>query len=125
MTRIRETKEIAVYGAYKREISPHRESHWRTIHEYKRGKSTVKEHKRRVWHGHKKPRLSEIPERGRYEFSSNNNVALYKATVKAHEYMPRGYVRVDAEDFVYNPERYGVKGEWINRKVTYTGAIFT
>jgi hypothetical protein len=125
MTRIRETKEIAVYGAYKREIPPHRESHWKTIHEYKRGKIQVKEHKRRVWYGSKKPRLSATPEKGRYEFHSNNNRALYRAMVNAHAYMPKGYVRVDAEDFNEHPENYGVKGEWINRKVSYRGGTFT
>lgn len=116
MTRIRETKEIGVYGSFKRIEQPHRERRLVTR------RDGIRQH---FWYGHKKARLSEKPEKGRYEFHSNNNRALYKAMVKAHEYMPKGYVRVDAEDFNEHPEKYGVRGEWINRKVTYRGGMFT
>ena len=40
-----------------------------------------------------------------------------RAVRLVHHYMPKGYVEVDARDFIENPEEYGVPGEWIWREV--------
>ena len=104
------TKKIAVYGTYQEIEQPHRE---------RRLKTRIDGIKQHYWFGLKKPRLSAEREKGRYEFHSNNNKELYKAVVKAHEIMPKGYVSVSAEKFNANPEKYGVQGEWIKREVRY------
>ncbi len=52
----------------------------------------------------------------RYEFSGSGK-DLYKAIVKAHDVVPRGFVRVSAEKFLKHPERYGTVGDWVDREV--------
>ena len=56
-----------------------------------------------------------VEESGRYEFYGTGK-DLAKAVRLAEHYMPRGYVEVDARDFIENPEEYGVPGEWIWRE---------
>ena len=41
----------------------------------------------------------------------------FKAVVKAHQVMPKGYVDVSAEKFIEHPERYGLEGEWLDREI--------
>ena len=71
-----------------------------------------------IWqHYWKKVRVKIIYEAsGRYEFYGSGR-DLYKAVRLAHHYMPKGYVEVDAGDFIENPEDYGVPGEWVWREV--------
>jgi hypothetical protein len=54
--------------------------------------------------------------KGRYEFHGRGK-DLYKAVLKAHEIMPKGFVDVSAEEFLKHPEKYGSEGEWIDREV--------
>ncbi len=42
---------------------------------------------------------------------------FYSASLLAHKFMPKGYVKVSAAEFVENPEEYGYVGEWIDREV--------
>ena len=44
---------------------------------------------------------------GRYEFYGTGR-DLYRAVALAQQYMPRGYVDVEAEDFIDDPEAYGM-----------------
>ena len=53
---------------------------------------------------------------GRYEFWGKGK-DLYKAVVKAQEYVPKKFVNVSAEKFVAHPENYGHPGEWIDKEV--------
>lgn len=53
---------------------------------------------------------------GRYEFYGTGR-DLAKAVRLAQQYMPRGYIEVDARDFIENPEKFGIKGEWTWREV--------
>jgi len=53
---------------------------------------------------------------GRYEFYGSGKT-LYRAVALAHRIMPKGHVEVAAGEFVRNPYRYGVDGEWIDREV--------
>jgi len=53
---------------------------------------------------------------GRYEFHGRGR-DLYKAVVRAHRFMPRGYVDVSAEKFLEHPWRFGQEGSWIEREV--------
>jgi hypothetical protein len=53
---------------------------------------------------------------GRYEFYGKGR-DLSRAVRLAQHYMPKGYVEVEARDFIENPEMYGVEGEWIWREV--------
>jgi len=71
-----------------------------------------------VWQRYwKKTRVPVTVERsGRYEFTGTGK-DLYRAVKLAHHYMPRGYVEVDARDFLENPEDYGVLGEWVDRDI--------
>jgi hypothetical protein len=57
-----------------------------------------------------------VEESRRYEFYGKGK-DLYEAVRLAHPYMPRGYVEVDARDFIEDPEEYGVPGEWVWREV--------
>ncbi len=42
---------------------------------------------------------------------------MYKAVVKAHSFMPKGFVDVSAEKFIENPEKYGDEGEWLDKEI--------
>ena len=53
-----------------------------------------------------------IEESGRYEFYGRGR-DLSRAVRLAHQYMPKGYIEVEARDFIENPEKYGVPGRWI------------
>ena len=57
-----------------------------------------------------------VEESGRYEFYGRGR-DLYRAVRLSQHYMPKGYVEVEARDFIENPEKYGVEGEWIWREV--------
>ena len=57
-----------------------------------------------------------VEDKGRYGFYGRGR-DLYQAVRLAQHYMPRGYVEVDARDFIENPEKFGVEGEWIWREV--------
>jgi len=60
--------------------------------------------------------MKKAVEKGRYEFHGTGK-QLYKAIVRAHHVMPKGYVDVSAEEFLKQPETYGYEGEWIEREV--------
>lgn len=53
---------------------------------------------------------------GRYEFHGKGR-DLYHAVILAQQYMPKGYVEVEARDFIEDPDEYGVLGRWILREV--------
>jgi len=97
-------KKIAVYGSFEAKI-PSRQRYW-----IKR-KDGVRQ---RYWKltGRKKT----VESKGRYEFHGKGK-DLYKAVIKAHEIMPKGFVDVSAEEFLKHPEKYGFEGEWIDREV--------
>ena len=38
--------------------------------------------------------------------------------MKAQEFVPKKFVDVSAEKFLKNPEKYGVKGSWIEKDVS-------
>jgi hypothetical protein len=42
---------------------------------------------------------------------------LYKAVITAHNVVPKGYVTVDAEKFLGNPDNYSSEGVWIEKEV--------
>ena len=54
--------------------------------------------------------------KGRYEFYGKGR-DLYKAVVKAHQLMPKGFVDVSAKEFLEHPESYGFEGSWIDKEV--------
>jgi hypothetical protein len=95
-------RKIAVYGSYEADV-PVRQRYWR-----KRADGV----RQRYWKTTK--RLKKATMSGRYEFSGSGK-DLYKAVVKAHHYMPKGFVSVKAERFVEKPEDYGIEGEWVER----------
>jgi hypothetical protein len=72
--------------------------------------------KQRYWK--KTKRTKTIEQSGRYEFYGKGR-ELYKATVKAHKFMPKGFVHVSAKQFLENPEKYGLEGEWIEKEIEY------
>lgn len=98
------TKKIAVYGSYEAKV-PVKQRYW------KRRRDGIKQ---RYWK--KTKRMKKAAMSGRYEFHGKGK-DLYKAVVKAHQLMPRGFVDVSAEEFLENPERYGFEGSWIAREV--------
>lgn len=98
------SKKVAVYGSFKAKV-PVRQRYW------KRRKDGIRQ---RYWR--KTKRLKSVEMSGRYEFHGKGR-DLYRAVVKAHEFMPKGYVSVSAEKFLEEPEDYGFEGEWIERDV--------
>jgi len=97
-------KQIAVYGSYRAKV-PVRQRYWK-----KRADGV----QQRYWKQTKRKKTVEA--KGRYEFSGKGK-DLYRAVVKAHKIVPKGFVIVSAEKFVEQPERYGCPGEWIEKEV--------
>jgi len=97
-------KKIAVYGSYEAKVHV-KQRYW---------KKRIDGVKQRYWK--KTKRTKKVEASGRYEFYGKGK-DLYKATVKAHRFMPKGFVSVSAEKFLENPEKYGLEGEWIEREV--------
>lgn len=97
-------KKIAVYGSYEAKI-PVKQRYWQVR------KDGIKQ---RYWR--KTKRMKTVEMSGRYEFYGKGK-DLYKAVVKAHRFMPKGFVTVSAEKFVETPEKYGFEGEWIEKQI--------
>ena len=95
-------KKIAVYGKYEAKV-PVRQRYWH------RRKDGIRQ---RYWHK-PKGRFKKAVASGRYEFQGKGK-DLYKAVVKAHQIMPKGFVDVPAERFLKSPEKYGFKGSWVD-----------
>ncbi len=96
--------KIAVYGRFKAKVHV-KQRFW-----VKRRDGITQ----RYWK--KTKRTKTIEKEGRYEFYGKGK-DLYKAVVMAHSFMPKGFVTVSSRKFVENPERFGFKGEWIEREV--------
>ena len=95
---------IAIYGSFHNKVE-FSQRFW------KKRKDGIRQ---RYW---KKIQRKTKPEsKGRYEFSGRGK-DLYKAIVKAHEVMPKGYVSVEAKKFVEKPEKYGKRGVWIDKEI--------
>jgi len=99
-------KKIAVYGSYETKI-PVKQRYW---------KKRIDRIRQRYWKRTKKLKKTETS--GRYEFYGKGK-DLYKAVMKVHRFMPKGFVTVSAEKFVENPEKYGFEGEWIEKEIQY------
>ncbi|MDH5481478.1 MAG: hypothetical protein OEY22_01165 [Candidatus Bathyarchaeota archaeon] len=97
-------KRIAIYGSYEAKV-PVKQRFW-----VKRKDGILQ----RYWKTTKRMKAVEMS--GRYEFHGKGK-NLYKAVVKAHTFVPRGFVDVSAEKFVGHPEKYGLEGEWIDKEV--------
>lgn len=97
-------KKIAVYGSYEAKV-PVKQRYW------KRRRDGIKQ---RYWK--KTKRMKKVAMKGRYEFHGKGR-DLYKAVVKAHRFMPKGFVDVSAEKFLKYPERFGFEGSWIESEV--------
>ena len=97
-------KRIAVYGSFEAEVSV-RQRYW------KKRKDGVRQ---RYWRKTTKTKLAEA--KGRFEFSGKGK-DLYKAVIAAHDFVPKGYVKVDAEKFLENPEDYSSEGVWIKKEI--------
>jgi hypothetical protein len=97
-------KKIAVYGSFETRI-PVKQRYWiRRIDGIRQ----------RYWKSTGQKKTVEM--KGRYEFSGKGK-DLYKAVVKAHQIMPKGFVDVSAEEFLKHPDKYGSEGSWIDREV--------
>jgi hypothetical protein len=97
-------KKIAVYGTVKARV-PVRQRFW------KRRSDGVRQ---RYWKKTERTKKTEMS--ARYEFHGKGK-DLYKAVMKAHEVVPKGFVDVSAEEFLKNPERYGSEGSWIDKEI--------
>jgi len=97
-------KKIAVYDSYLAKV-PVRQRYW-----IRRADGVLQ----RYWKHTKRMKVTEMS--GRYEFWGKGK-DLYRAVVKAHRYVPKGFVNVSAEKFVAHPEKYGYEGEWIEKEV--------
>jgi len=98
------SKKIAVYGSYEAKV-PVKQRYW------KRRRDGIKQ---RYWK--KTKRTKKVEQSGRYEFTGKGK-ELYKAVVKAHRIMPKGFIDVPAEKFLKKPVQYGYEGKWIEREV--------
>jgi hypothetical protein len=97
-------KRIAVYGSFEAQV-PVRQRYW------KKRKDGVRQ---RYWKTTKKNKMAEA--KGRFEFEGKGR-DLYKAVIVAHHVIPKGYVKVDAEKFLENPEDYSSEGVWIKKEI--------
>lgn len=97
-------KKIAVYGSYEAKV-PSKQRYWI------RRKDGIHQ---RYWK--RTARTKTVEMKGRYEFQGKGR-DLYKAVVKAHTMMPKGFVDVSAEEFLKHPEKYSFEGEWIDREI--------
>jgi hypothetical protein len=97
-------KTIAVYDSFVAWV-PVRQRYW---------KRRVDGIKQRYWKT--TTRRKRVIGKGRYEFYGTGR-DLYRAIVKSHRIVPKGYVDVSAERFLRDPERYGYDGYWIDRNV--------
>jgi len=106
-------KKIAVYGSF--EVKVHVRQRYEKWCYHRKGKlKGEKWYKARRWK--KTKAMKKVEDAGRYEFHGKGK-DLYRAIVKAHKFMPKGYVTVSAEKFLEHPDRYGFEGEWIEREV--------
>ena len=97
-------KKIAVYGSYEARV-PSKQRYWI------RRKDGVRQ---RYWK--RTGRKKTVEGKGRYEFHGKGK-DLYKAVMKAHQIVPKGYVDISAEEFLRHPEKYGLEGSWIDREI--------
>ena len=97
-------KEVAIYGSYEAQV-PVKQRFW------KRRSDGVRQ---RYWKSTGRTKKAEMS--GRYEFSGSGK-DLYKAIVEAHKTVPREFVKVSAEKFLENTEKYGSKGLWLDREI--------
>jgi len=97
-------KKIAIYGSYEAKV-PSKQRYW-----IKRRDGI----RQRYWKLTSRKKIVES--KGRYEFHGKGK-DVYRAVVKAHQIVPKGYVDVSAEDFLQNPEKYGSEGFWIEKDV--------
>ena len=97
-------KKIAVYGSYEAKV-PAKQRYW------VRRRDGVRQRYRK-----KTRRLKTVVMSGRYEFSGRGR-DLYEAVVRAHRFMPKGFVDVSAEEFLKHSEDYGYEGSWIDRDI--------
>jgi len=98
------SKKIAVYGSYEAKV-PVFQRYWK-----RRVDGILQRYRKKT------TRMKKVEMSGRYEFSGKGK-DLYKALVKAHRIMPKGFVDVSAEKFLKQPEEYGYEGEWIEREI--------
>jgi hypothetical protein len=96
--------KIAVYGTYESRV-PVKQRYW---------KRRIDGIKQRYWKNTTRTKKAEVS--GRYEFSGTGK-DLYKAVVKAQEFVPKKFVDVPAKEFLKNPEKYSEKGKWIEKDV--------
>lgn len=97
-------KKIAVYGSYEAKV-PSKQRYWI------RRRDGIRQ---RYWKLTGRKKIVEM--KGRYEFHGKGK-DLYKAVIKAHQIMPKGFVDVSAEKFLKHPERYGFEGEWTEKEI--------
>ena len=81
------TKKIAVYGTFLAKVQV-RQRYW---------KRRIDGVKQRYWK--KTTRMKRVVMRGRYEFHGKGR-HLYRAVVKAHQLMPKGFIDVSAKEFL-------------------------
>lgn len=98
------SKKIAIYGTSEAKV-PVRQRYW------KRRADGIRQ---RYWK--KTTRTKKVEESVRYEFTGKGK-DLYKAIVKAHKIVPKGFIDVSAKEFLKKPEKYGYEGEWIEKEV--------
>jgi hypothetical protein len=95
-------KKIAIYGAYETQ-EPVWQRYW---HVRKDGI------RQRYWH--KTTRMKKVvKDDGRFEFKGSGK-DLYQAIIKAKGRVPKGYVDVDAKEFIANPDQFSDEGEWVD-----------
>lgn len=98
------SKKIAVYGTYETPVTV-RQRYW---------KRRIDGVRQRYWK--KTKRIKKAVMSGRFEFDGKGR-DLYKAVVKAHRLMPKGFVEVSAKEFLEHPKKYGCEGEWVDKTV--------
>ena len=110
-------KEVAIYGTfmvYKKVF--HRQRYLKWIYRRTGPRAGERWYKKRVWR--KVTRRKVAPGKGRYELIGSGR-SLTKAIIKIknEDFVPKGYIRVPADDFLAYPEEYTQDGYWIYLEV--------
>lgn len=108
------SKKIAIYGTHVT-YEHVRQRYWKWHYHRTGPKAGEKWYKKRVWK--KTKALKRVEGKGRYEFTGTGK-DLYRAVMRAHHKMPRGYVDVEAEEFLEHPEEYGEEGYWTEKTIS-------
>ena len=107
-------KEVAIYGPFVSiESVTFRQRFWKWIFHRTGPKAGERWYKKRVWRT--VTRRKEVRGKGRFELhGSGRDLLRAIIDIKKTARVPKGYVRVSAEEFLRNPKKFSREGDWLD-----------